>query len=71
MRKQGNHMVDLPQPELDSEPHCYHNCYDIEGVYEYISHEEICFKIKCRDCDTEGYVYATIDLDRGDEEWIE
>ena len=47
--KQGNHMVDLPQPELDSEPHCDHNCYDIEGVYEYISHEEICFKIICRD----------------------
>tara|TARA_R100000742_G_C4262222_1_gene80033 strand:+ start:646 stop:861 length:216 start_codon:yes stop_codon:yes gene_type:complete len=71
MRKQGNPMVDLPQPELDREPHCDHNRYDIEGVYEYINHEEICFEIVCRDCGTKGLVYATIDLDRGDEEWIE
>ena len=64
-------MVDLPQPELDIELHCDHNRYVIEGVYEYINNEEICFEIVCCGCAAKGYVYATIDLDRGDEEWIE
>ena len=32
MKKQGNPMVDLPQPELDREPHCDHNVYSIEDV---------------------------------------
>tara|TARA_Y100000004_G_scaffold186754_1_gene238656 strand:+ start:2936 stop:3154 length:219 start_codon:yes stop_codon:yes gene_type:complete len=72
MRKQGNHMVDLPQPELDYEEECEHVDYDILGVHDY-DEATIVFEVRCRDCGTIGYIEGSIKLNGNgyDVEWIE
>tara|TARA_R100000458_G_C8219773_1_gene204528 strand:+ start:467 stop:727 length:261 start_codon:yes stop_codon:yes gene_type:complete len=85
MRKQGNHMVDLPQPELDREPHCDHNHYDVYevaalpyfgGTIELKQYPngvekgfEMEFEIICRDCGVKGLVHGAVMIDIGQEEW--
>jgi hypothetical protein len=78
MRKQGNHMVDLPQPELDYEEECEHVDYDILGVHDYdvdynLADATIVFEVRCRDCGTIGYIEGSIKLNGNgyDVEWIE
>ena len=61
MRKQGNHMVDLPQPELDYEEKCEHVDYDILNVLDY-DEATIVFEVQCRDCGTIGYIEGSIKL---------
>lgn len=62
MKKQGNHMVDLPQPELDTEEECDHDGYDIMDIQDY-DDETITFEVRCRDCHKMGYVEGSIQLD--------
>tara|TARA_R100000005_G_C4798436_1_gene91415 strand:- start:245 stop:469 length:225 start_codon:yes stop_codon:yes gene_type:complete len=68
MRKQGNHMVDLPQPELDTEEECDYACeeYDIIGIQDY-NEFTIVYEVQCVDCHRVGYVEGSItwDLDKG------
>ena len=67
MRKQGNHMVDLPQPELDTEEECYHEYhYDIIDVQDY-DETTIVFQVQCIDCKKVGYVEGSLTL--YDVEW--
>jgi hypothetical protein len=78
MKKQGNHMVDLPQPELDYEEECEHVDYDILGVHDALpdynlADATIVFEVRCRDCGTIGYIEGSIKLNGNgyDVEWIE
>ena len=67
MKKQGNHMVDLPQPELDKAVNCAHfSPPHIEDIQDF---DETCitFIVICQDCGEIGYVEGTIDL--GMVEW--
>ena len=72
MRKQGNHMDDIPQPELDYEQECEHVDYDIVDVHDY-DEATIVFVERCRDCGTIGYIEGSIKLNGNgyDVEWIE
>jgi hypothetical protein len=68
MKPVENHMVALPQPELDHEERC--DCsfdYDIIDIHDY-DEETITFEVKCRDCNKRGYVEGSIKLDY-DVEW--
>lgn len=62
-----NHMVALPQPELDYEPTCNHEYYDIVNIHDY-DESKITFHIKCKECWHEGYVEAKIH-DYDEPEW--
>ena len=67
MRKQGNHMVDLPQPELDTEEKCKHEYhYNIIDVH-YYDEATVVFQIQCVDCEKIGYIEGDITL--YDAEW--
>ena len=69
MKKQGNHMVDLPQQELDTEEECKHEYhYDILGVQDY-DETNIVFEVQCADCKKLGYVEGSITLYYNDVEW--
>ena len=63
-----NHMVALPQPELDCEPKCYHEHYDVVSVHDY-DEANITFNIKCQDCGKTGFVEAKILAKYDEPEW--
>ena len=68
MKPVENHMVALPQPELDHEEKCDHSYpYDILDVHDY-DESTITFEVKCPDCGKIGYVEGSIKLDY-DVEW--
>ena len=68
MRKQGNHMVDVPQPELDSAYECDHDGgFDIIGIHDY-NEFVIVYEVQCVDCHRVGYVEGSITYDL-DVEW--
>ena len=68
MRKQGNHMVDLPQPELDTEEECYHSYpYDILDIHDY-DESTVVFEVRCPDCGKIGHVEGAVQLEY-DVEW--
>ncbi len=63
-----NHMVALPQPELDCEPKCYHEYgYDVIDIQDY---DESCitFIIKCQSCGRTGFVEGSIKIEE-EPEW--
>ena len=60
MRDIENHMVALPQPELEYEPKCDHSNIQHIAVECYGDGTHIDFKIRCCDCGAEGYRLYTI-----------
>jgi len=64
-----NHMVALPQPELDHEERCDHAYgFEILGVHDY-DESTIVFEVKCVDCDKVGYIEGSINLRDSEVEW--
>ena len=62
MKKQGNHMVDLPQPELDTEEECDHSYpYDLLDVHDY-DETTIVFEVRCPDCGKIGFVEGSVTI---------
>ena len=54
MRDIENHMVALPQPELDYEPECDCEEWSIVKI-EDINEDYVDFRIVCDNCNKEGY----------------
>ena len=61
MKKQGNHMVDLPQPELDEEAKCNHEFYNFISIQDW-DETNIFFEVQCQDCGKIGYAEGSITL---------
>ena len=55
-----NHMVALPQPELEHEPECDHSDIQHLNVECFGDGTYIDFRIRCCDCGAEGYRLYTI-----------
>ena len=68
--KQGNHMVDLPQPELDKEVKCEHEDYVIEDLYELRTASTV-LEVVCSDCGTMGIMIMYADDRVAEIEWDE
>ena len=60
MRDIENHMVALPQPELEHEPKCDHSNIQHLNVECFGDGTYIDFRIRCCDCGAEGYRLYTI-----------
>ena len=61
-------MVDLPQPELDTEEECYHSYpYDILDIHDY-DESTVVFEVRCPDCGKIGHVEGAVQLEY-DVEW--
>lgn len=62
MKQIENHMVALPQPELDYEVKCNHRFTPhIEEILDY-DECSIVFKVKCQECGVEGTAEGEIKL---------
>lgn len=62
MKPVENHMVALPQPELDFECNCPHSYYEVIGIEDY-DESVLTFKVRCVDCYSIGYVEASVKIE--------
>ena len=62
MKPVENHMVALPQPELDKEAKCNHEFYNVISIQDW-DESSIWFEIQCQDCGKIGYANGSITLE--------
>lgn len=68
--KEGNHMIDLPQPELDNELQCKHEAPVAEDVIDF-SVFSVTLEITCGDCGHTGTMTMYANDENAEIEWDE